>query len=679
MSRTVLLLDDDANFRASVTPSLEAHGLRVVIATKASSATKVLEREKPVLAVVDGLLPDLNGIEWIEQTREAGHNLMIFFVSAFFRDLTTFRHLTQTLRVNKVFYKPIAVDRFAKAVADALAVTEGSGVLNLSLRPELIGEPLDNIVDLDRPKCKEEIIFPDSNQPDVEGLRAEYTRALPQMTEGLVQAVQKIREDHERTSWIRDALRRSHNIHGTAGSYGLNEISNAAARIEEQLRGLQKLGRINWGEIDLAVESIEEEVARTPVTKSDRVRARSSIAAAPPVSAGTHATLEAPLSAALGPKVLVLEDDSAMVAYLRSAFDESLLQMVVASTADDAISLADKEQPNVVLVGAPLGDPQDVPRFTQALRKVPGCAEVPLILLSMDGDAGACHRAVALGADLLLTQPIDPRRLERVIDVAWRGALKRELVVQVLSDGSLANELNNSGMVAYNTDDLNELADNIVAKRPHVVVVGPNVATAQTIGAIRCAAWETDFVLIAVGDLAPEEGFNAGADDVVARDGSLVARIRAKARRAAEFRTQATEQRHGLLLRRGTNRALDAGLAAALRHGHSYAVGFLKPVVDASYEDADAARVRLQSCIAQSFRREDVRGVWDDELLAVGFDGANADTMSDVIDRLNTELSRLNPNHEGPHFVAGLASYPLDGDSVRSLGQVAYNRLTNVD
>ena len=681
MSRTVLLLDDDANFRASVTPSLEAHGLRVVVATKASSATELLEKERPVLAVVDGLLPDVNGIQWIEQTRESGHNLMIFFVSAFFRDLTTFKHLTQDLRVNKVFYKPIAVERFAKAVAEALAVTEGSGVLNLPLRPDFISPLNENVVELAPATRVSDLVFPDApiTGADLEKLRNDYTQALPMMTEELVQAVHRVREDHERISWIRDALRRSHDIHGTAGSYELDEISSAAAKIEEQIRGLQDLGQINWAEVDIAVETMEDEVARQPRSKSDRVPSKRSVASAPALSTGIHTVLNNPIANVLGPKLLVVEEDAAMVAYLRSAFDESLLQMLVANDPENAISIAVAECPSVVLLGAPLDESDEAEAFIQTLHAVPGCSKTQVIMLAMDGDTGACLRTVSVGADFLLSQPIDPRRLERVVDVAWKRSEQRSLRVHLLGASAVFTDLKNNGTHATNFDDLGELVQSIDQNQPHAVVVGSNFASFENIRAIRSACWQSEFALVVVGGMLPEEGIVAGADDVITHDENLMSRVQAHAQHMENIRADAADEEHGLMRRSATIAALDAGLAAALRQGRSYAVGFLKVIVDLDREDPQRVHASFKACIAQSFRREDIRGVWDDGMIAVGFDGANASTMSDVIARLNVELARLNPNHEGQHFVSGLASSPLDGDSVRSLAQVAYTRMANAE
>ena len=69
--------------------------------------------------VVDGLLPDANGIVWIEELRQAGYRTPIIFVSAFYRDLATFKHLTHDLDVIKVFHKPVVIDRVRPGGCDS--------------------------------------------------------------------------------------------------------------------------------------------------------------------------------------------------------------------------------------------------------------------------------------------------------------------------------------------------------------------------------------------------------------------------------------------------------------------------------------------------------------------------------------------------------------------------------
>ena len=95
----ILLLDDDNEFRALLGAVLSARGFRVLEAASAQAATTVLLTESPDLVIVDGLLPDLPGVEWIESIRQRGAETLIVYLSAFWRDLETFQRLTQELGV----------------------------------------------------------------------------------------------------------------------------------------------------------------------------------------------------------------------------------------------------------------------------------------------------------------------------------------------------------------------------------------------------------------------------------------------------------------------------------------------------------------------------------------------------------------------------------------------------
>ena len=79
------------------------------------------------------------------------------------------------------------------------------------------------------------------------------------------------------------------------------------------------------------------------------------------------------------------------------------------------------------------------------------------------------------------------------------------------------------------------------------------------------------------------------------------------------------------------------------------------------------------------FRREDVRGRWDDNTFVVGFDGSSARAVVDVVRRLLEELAahreRQPDELSSLNIAVGLACYPLDGDTNRALILAARERL----
>ncbi len=72
MMPCVLVVDDDAVVRDGLRAMLEALGLEVLEAGTLKEAEMVSSLYEPALLLVDGILPDGNGIEWVSTLRNEG-------------------------------------------------------------------------------------------------------------------------------------------------------------------------------------------------------------------------------------------------------------------------------------------------------------------------------------------------------------------------------------------------------------------------------------------------------------------------------------------------------------------------------------------------------------------------------------------------------------------------------
>src|SRR5690349_15077007 len=107
MASTILIIDDDRALRSLLALQLERAGHHVVEAGTAREGQTVLEQQQVDLAIVDGLLPDTRGVQLIARLRERDTELPVVFISAYWRDLNTYRQLTDELGVALVLYKPL--------------------------------------------------------------------------------------------------------------------------------------------------------------------------------------------------------------------------------------------------------------------------------------------------------------------------------------------------------------------------------------------------------------------------------------------------------------------------------------------------------------------------------------------------------------------------------------------
>lgn len=664
MPPTVLLLDDDTQFRSSVTPALEAFGLRVLNATKGSIARALLQEEEPALLVVDGLLPDTNGIVWIEALRKDGIHTPIIFVSAFYRDLTTFKHLTNDLDVIKVFHKPVAVDRFAREVANAVAVP-------MSMTPAANRHAEDPA---------DAIIFPEeASEPglDAEMAKQAYASLLPIAADNLTGAIRRVHSDSERSSVLAEALRQAHELHGAAQTHGFKEISDAVGRIETELRQLQKSGRLDWATM---FESVDAVRAHTATAVGRAIETPSMAAAPPPVTPAASFFLHRPVPKDFVPTLLVLEDDPAMIAYLRSALDEVLIHLRPVSSVDDALKVAGRNPPTAVLVGWPLQEAEALPRFFQMFRNLHGCREVPVILLSVDDDPHTRALSAQLGVDIFLPHPIELVRLHHAISTAVERAMTPRPKVAILRDPDAARQIEEGGIECYLYFSFEELLREIDIECPDAVLLGSSVTARQVPAIIRTSAWDSDFALLCFDD-SPLAGEGEITERLDRSSGWLVQLHREAERMARLRRQQLRCSQTGLLARAAAVAGLEAGLSSAQRQGRTYSIGLIKATGLEGLDHARARRLRthLGRLIHGRFRREDVRGRWDQGTFVLGFEGSSARAVVEVVRRLRDDLdaqrARQSEELAFLHMAVGLASYPLDGDTTRSLILAAHERV----
>jgi signal transduction histidine kinase len=114
---TVLVVDDDADVRASLRGGLESIGYRVEEAPDGPSALKLLERIAPDLAILDYAMPGMTGAELALEATRLRPAMKIVFASGFADSEALERALGSTAPILK---KPFAMSDLAHAAARTL-------------------------------------------------------------------------------------------------------------------------------------------------------------------------------------------------------------------------------------------------------------------------------------------------------------------------------------------------------------------------------------------------------------------------------------------------------------------------------------------------------------------------------------------------------------------------------
>lgn len=137
----ILIVDDDRTTRFALSKPLIANGYKVLEAPKLSDAQAQLDANDIKLMIVDGLLPDGTGLEFITGLRNKGVMTPVIFASSFSKHFQTQGTSLTALKVAGVLTKPISQEQLLGMVRRAL-----EAVAPAPLTPPAMGaRPLNGI------------------------------------------------------------------------------------------------------------------------------------------------------------------------------------------------------------------------------------------------------------------------------------------------------------------------------------------------------------------------------------------------------------------------------------------------------------------------------------------------------------------------------------------------------
>ncbi len=132
-------------------------------------------------------------------------------------------------------------------------------------------------------------------------------------------------------------------------------------------------------------------------------------------------------------RVLVVDDEVAILRFLKPALEANGYEMITAGTAAEALKRAASESPDMVLLdlGLPDGDGKDV------IRQARQWSDVPIIVLSAREREAEKIDALDLGADDYVNKPFNVGELMARMRAAMRHRMQRKAETPVLRVGDL--------------------------------------------------------------------------------------------------------------------------------------------------------------------------------------------------------------------------------------------------
>jgi two-component system KDP operon response regulator KdpE len=132
-------------------------------------------------------------------------------------------------------------------------------------------------------------------------------------------------------------------------------------------------------------------------------------------------------------RVLVVDDEAAILRFLKPALEASDYEMASAGTVAEAIKRVASESPDIVLLdlGLPDGDGKDV------IRRAREWSDVPIIVLSARERETEKIEALDLGADDYVNKPFNVGELMARMRTALRHRMQRKAEIPLLKVGGI--------------------------------------------------------------------------------------------------------------------------------------------------------------------------------------------------------------------------------------------------
>jgi len=121
----------------------------------------------------------------------------------------------------------------------------------------------------------------------------------------------------------------------------------------------------------------------------------------------------------LKPKILIVEDEAAVVALLRYNLEHQGFEVDAVSDGEEALVAVDENPPDLILLDWMLPQLSGI-EVCRQLRRRPATKQIPVILLTARGEEADTVRGLDSGADDYVTKPFSPAELSARVHALLR-------------------------------------------------------------------------------------------------------------------------------------------------------------------------------------------------------------------------------------------------------------------
>ncbi len=502
--------------------------------------------------------------------------------------------------------------------------------------------------------------------------RERYLRVLASRANGLRKLVEQARE----TQGFDAAAKMAHRLKGTAGSYGLGELSLAFEALERALTQPSA----SFPRLSMLLDGVDRVV--DTLLADQRAGEVSSLRP-------EHA----------GRVVLVGLDDE-----LARRCTHLLRQhRVEVDRAEDASELKQVVQRVGYIDGALLSmhDPAEVVRIVDTVRQASGNRYLPTCVIAESPDLWQHQVAASAGVDAFVSTSAPDGVLQEAFDPMLERSHQLAPRLVLLDDDTelldvLASVLSTVGMRTRRLSEPDDVLRHLEEWDPDALVIDvdmPRVSGTEVCSILRATPRFQSLPVIMLTGRTDREtrlaGYRVGCDDFITKPfdaEELVIRIQARVSRKRTLTRAERDPLSGLVLRRVFSMRAHMRCSEARRHGFPLSLCLLDldrfKLLNDTYGHATGDRViaTLGRLLRARLREEDLAGRWGGEEFAIALPHTDAERAQHVLGELLRLFGAMTFDDDDGRtfqtsFSAGIATMPDDGGSVEELLAIADARL----
>jgi diguanylate cyclase (GGDEF)-like protein len=366
-----------------------------------------------------------------------------------------------------------------------------------------------------------------------------------------------VRRTLHRLSWIRESIAAPqslsaedgtladvvfhlHRLHGSAGSFGFDEVSTLVGGLEEEANACLEGGRVPEPETLRRWHGTLTDIRRLLI--ADRAECRAGAAASlVPIPELDHRS-----------DVLIVDDDADILELLAGRLEREGLSVRRATTATEARAAIIDRIPDVLVIDVNLPDGSGLDIVAE-LREQPHGQHVPTLMMSARAAFPDRVEAVRCGAEGFFEKPIDWNVLvARVQQAAARDAARTSRILLVDDDSDhilfVRSILEPTGIEVHGCDDPARFEAALAQVRPDLVLLDLRLPGMNGFDLARFLRQDPRFAALPIvfltADSTPDvhiQTMRAGADDYLTKPVNpalLTAAVTSRIERARALRTQ---------------------------------------------------------------------------------------------------------------------------------------------